>query len=192
MDSTCLYPYGIAITEWFQGIGGLVAIIAVLIALFQLFKKDKSKQSQIDSIKELVEKQDDIIGKMNEEIKLQNKIVNLEQTKRKSNIKPYFQYSDYGAYETGVRIRLKNVGLRAFNVYAGKCYINEYESESVKTNIVDTNDIYQVIMKNPKGNHLSTVSTFDLFFEDIDGNEYRQLITWKDYTAYADKPQDIE
>lgn len=53
-DSSLVF-YGIKITDWFQGLGALIAVIGGFWAFISLFRKDKNRAEQINSLISLSE-----------------------------------------------------------------------------------------------------------------------------------------
>lgn len=129
------------ITDWLQGIGAVIAIPAAIITFIKLLRKDKERVAQIKTLSDmmlesqkqtqefeyqtlLMRESNDILkeqltviaSSLKQDKDLKSNMLELEQRKRKSEIRPRFIFS--GAMSQGStgyhELKLKNIGGTAF------------------------------------------------------------------------------
>jgi hypothetical protein len=195
-----------SITDWIQAFGTLIAIIAAIFSFTKLFRRDKEKDSQIGALTTLAENQTNINSTMTLQLKEQEKqtsilreflelflhseseksksvefqkaLFELEQKKRKLDIRPMFSFS--GGRSNGAELfwKLRNNGHRGFlkkiNVRrSGNTSITSLDLDKM----IESKSEYDLHARRTDGGRGSFLPNFEIeiFFSDVEGNLYCQV-----------------
>lgn len=196
------------LTDWAQGIAAFIAVPAAIITFFKLIRRDKDQQLQIEALTEIMletqkqtqqfEYQTILMRESNEILKEQLTIISsslkqdnnfkealyeLENRKRKSEIKPYFIYAgsvgmgSLGSYE----IKLKNIGKTAYlkNIIVFEDCLIDFYKQFDEDKMVNQNEEIKVsgTIRNNEYSVNNVDFKFRLEFVDIENNLYGQSIS---------------
>lgn len=156
------------------------------------FQSELMKESNL-LIQKQIELQNDMYlhSKISEEKKYE-----LQRIERISKIKPHFVFSGSNSSPSGFTVKLLNKGQTA-----RKLSLQQIDNEFAKFSPIDENKEYDNNQKIEISGYADSSKTFynsnqvpfsiELFFEDIDGNKYKQRVT-KDGNYRITAPEQIE
>lgn len=183
MDSTCIFPYGIALTDWIQAFAALIAIPGAIAGFIVLFIRDKSKQLQIDSLAILAEQQKEEVKLLTKQISINLELFEFEKRKRKHAIMPIIQNAGGGGGGGGKwEIRLINNGETAYNFNLiihdkhENVTVDSYPRRELRKGETFSINLEKIKDKNVRPRPEDYDANFDLSYEDIDDNHYKQTI----------------
>jgi uncharacterized protein YfcZ (UPF0381/DUF406 family) len=183
-------------TDWIQAVAAIIASIGAVVGYILLIKDGKEKQSQInvltDLAKEAKEQTNHLasqVDQMNEGNKLQTEYVRLFQRnveindkKRKNEIKPYFVFNAMEHRDYGVNMILVLLGQPA-KLIGSESIEDDNIIPSLSDNYLD-NKVIKGNIVNLKIQDKTRAVNFDdykllkikIVFEDTDSNKYFQII----------------
>ncbi len=182
MDSTCIYPYGIALTDWIQAFAALIAIPGAIAGFIVLFRRDKSKQIQIDSLALLAEQQTEEVKLLTKQISINLESFEFEKRKRKHAIMPIIQNAGGGGGGGKWEIRLINNGETAYNFNLiihdkhDNVTVDSYPIRELRKGETYSINLEKIKDKNVNPRPEDYDANIDLSYEDIDDNHYKQTI----------------
>lgn len=200
MDSTFFITKSLPITDWIQAVGAIIAIIAGIWGFISLFKKDEDKQRQIDSLTKLAEESKNQTQQMIEQIRLMREQTELmkksgdrEDLERKNNIKPSFVYGGGQGDSNGFLHHLRNDGndkALVTSLVPINSNIDHANLDSRLPIFINPGKQIDLILRY-KIIHNQTDFKFELHFEDVDHNKYKQIISSKSGGILISLPENI-